>query len=673
MKLQLKVPLLVLLTAFVIGTISGGIMVYSQRQANVRQFEQMAMALARAVQGSLEQGMMLGEARHVQEAVVRVGEEEMVNRVVIYAPDGKIAASSDLSAVGGAAEIDGIYTALQSGEASTSMRRRDGVGELLIVTPILNRPECAGCHGSAASVLGAVQVGLDTTALDTETTRQTIFVAVVGGLAFVIIGGSLALAMRRMVLNPLSDLARSAQTLAVGDYTARAVEGSNNEIGLVAGAFNDMAASIEQRTRDLEASQQELAQWNEDLEDRVQQRTRELSTLNAIITVINESLNLDRILNDTLGRILALMEMRAGMVHLYDEEADRLVLVAHQGLAPEYVERVARIRPGEGAIGQVARFGKPIVTDDGDGGETDGMSNHTGRFGKSIALPVQSKDTVLGTLSLARQSSEGFEPETVRLLLAIGEAMGIAVQNSRAAQGLEDASAIRKQLLEKLISAQEEERRRIARELHDDASQSLVALALNLDEIAVALPPEHGDIGQKLELLKQQAVETLGGIRNLALELRPSALDDLGLTMAIDWYAKDYLGKHGLEVGIEVNGNEVKLPSHTETMLFRIIQEALTNIVKHAGATRVTVQLEFAEETVVVQVADNGTGFDVESVLGGKGMRRNLGIHGMTERATLLGGSFSVQSHRGEGTWLRVEVPLEEDKSYHEQGTGAAG
>ena len=153
---------------------------------------------------------------------------------------------------------------------------------------------------------------------------------------------------------------------------------------------------------------------------------------------------------------------------------------------------------------------------------------------------------------------------------------------------------------------------------------------------------------------------------SLALELRPSALDDLGLSMAIDWYVKDYLAKRGLDVKIEAIGPETKLPSYTETMLFRIIQEALTNIVKHAEASQVRVQLEFSDSTAIVQVEDNGKGFDVEAALSREGMRHNLGIHGMAERATLLGGTFTIRSQPGQGTHLRVEVPLTEGNIYHE-------
>lgn len=659
MKLQIKVPLLVIVILIVIGVISGGMMLYFQRRASVAQFEQTATALARAVQGSLEQGMMLGERRHIQEAVVRIGEEEMVNEVVIFSPDGAIAASSEISRIGKTTDRDEIRRALQSGEASAWTNQQKGRGELLIITPILNKPECQSCHSSETRVLGAIKVGLDATLLDNQTRQQTMFFGILGALTLLIIGGGLALALKRTVLNPLSSLTESAQRLSKGDYTARARSSNNDEIGMLAQTFNEMAENVEQRSRELEASRQELARWNIDLENKIQQRTKELSALNAVVTTISQSLNLDKILSDALSKILTVMEMEAGVGHLLDEKADQLIIMVHRGLSPEYVQKIGKLKPGENIAGRVVQSGEPIVVNDTmDNPETATMVGERGEFQAYISVPVKSKDKVIGALSLASYFPNKFEPETVHLLLAMGDAIGIAVENARAAKKLEEANKVREQLLEKLISAQEEERRRIARQLHDEASQSLAALAINLEGVADTLPPTYRDTRQKLDILKEQAIQTLGGIRNLALELRPSALDDLGLSVAIDWYAKDYLAKRGLDVKIEVIGPKTKLPSYTETMLFRIIQEALTNVVKHAEASQVRVQLQLSDSVAIVEVEDNGKGFDVEAALNREGVRRSLGIHGMVERATLLGGTFTIRSQPGEGTCLRVEVPL---------------
>jgi len=661
-KLQIKVPLLVIVILLVIGIISGGMMLYSQRRASVSQFEHMALALAGAVQGSLEHSMLTGELGPTQEAMVRIREEEMVSEVVLISPNSVIAASSEVSEIGEITDANEIRRVLQSGEASMRTERQNGRSELWVITPVLNKPECQGCHSPETSVLGAVQVSLDTTLLDNQMRQQTIVFSALGGLTLLIIGGGLAFALKRTVLNPLSRLAESAQRLSQGDYAARAISDRNDETGMLARTFNEMAESVEQRSRELEASHQELARWNVALEDKIQRRTKELSALNAIVTTISQSLNLDRILNDALNKTLAVMDIEAGVVHLLDEKTDRLIIMAHQGLSPEYVQEILKLKPGEDIARQVVQSGELIVVNDAiDNLKTTTMVGERGEFRAYICLPVESKNKVLGTLSLASYTPNKFDLETVHLLSAMGEAIGIGVENARATKSLEEMNRIREQLLGKLISAQEEERRRIARELHDEASQSLAALALNLEAVADTLPVRYHDAKQKLDILKEQAIQTLGDIRNLALELRPSALDDLGLSMAIDWYVKDYLVKRGLDVKIEVIGAKTKLPSYTETMLFRITQEALTNIVKHAEATQVRVQLQLSDSMAIVQVEDNGKGFDVEAALSEEGVRRNLGLHGMAERATLLGGTFTIRSQPGQGTCVHVEVPLAEE------------
>ncbi len=156
MKLQIKVPLLVMVILLVIGIISGGMMLYFQRKASVNQFEHMAMALAGAVQGSLEQGMLTGERRHTQEAMVRITEEEIVNEVVLFSPDGAIAASSEVSDIGKITDNDEILRALHSGEASVRTEKQNGRSELWVITPVFNKLECQTCHSPETKVLGAI-------------------------------------------------------------------------------------------------------------------------------------------------------------------------------------------------------------------------------------------------------------------------------------------------------------------------------------------------------------------------------------------------------------------------------------------------------------------------------------------------------------------------------------
>lgn len=664
MKLQIKVTFLIITILIVMGIMSGGTMLYFQRENSVQQFEHVAAALAGAVQGSLEQGMLTGERKPIQEAIVRIGEEEMVSGVILLSTDGKITASNNVSEIGEVSDREEVHRTLRSGEVSVWTRRQNGNGELNVISPIFNKPECQSCHSPGTSVLGAIQVSLDTASLDNHIKQQTVFFGVFGGLALFIIGIGLTFTLRRIVLKPLSGLAESAQRLSQGDYATRTRSDTNDEIGILARSFNEMAESVEQHGRELEASHQELARWNIDLEQKVEQRTNQLSALNAIITTVSQSLDLGWILDATLTKILSLMAVDAGAIHLLDRKSDRLDIVVHRGLSPECFQKISRLDLQEGIWGQIVQSGQPVVVSDkADVFKATCIAGEKGEFHAGVILPVKSENKVQGTLVLASYLPGKFQPELVRLLQSMSDAIGIGVTNAIAAQNLREVNRLREQLLEKLISAQEEERRRIARELHDEAGQSLAALVLQLEDITDSLPARYHATRQRLDALKEQAVQTVSGIRNLALELRPSILDHLGLPKAIEWYVKDYLGKRGLDAKIDVTVPKIKLPPYTETMLFRIVQEALTNVVKHAQASQVTVRLQLSDSKVSVWIEDNGKGFDVDAALSGVTGQKNLGLHGMIERAVLLGGTLNIRSEPGRGTRLTIEVPLTEGAS----------
>jgi signal transduction histidine kinase len=212
---------------------------------------------------------------------------------------------------------------------------------------------------------------------------------------------------------------------------------------------------------------------------------------------------------------------------------------------------------------------------------------------------------------------------------------------------------LRSQLLEKVIAAQEEERKRIARELHDETGQALTSLMVRLKRMnegctVPALQPQ-------MEELRQLMASTLDGVHTMSLELRPKALDDLGLDAALQRYAQDWQTHHGIDVDLLVLGLEAgRLPPAVETALYRIIQEGLTNVARHAQARTVSVVLERRDNQVRVIVEDDGIGFDP----GQPAARERLGLYGMQERAELLGGHLIVESAPGQGTSVFVEVPV---------------
>jgi signal transduction histidine kinase len=213
---------------------------------------------------------------------------------------------------------------------------------------------------------------------------------------------------------------------------------------------------------------------------------------------------------------------------------------------------------------------------------------------------------------------------------------------------------VREELLRQVVTAQEEERRRISRELHDQVGQLLTALMLGLKSIQ----PGDAHMAETLKQL-QGVTETVGReVHDMALRLRPTALDDLGLLRTLSNYIDEWSQRARIEVDFHSSGwDGHRLPPHIETTIYRIVQEALTNVVKHANATRVSLILDRRADQAVVIIEDNGTGFD-SSGANKPGASKRLGLIGMKERAALVAGELSIESTPEGGTTLFVRIPL---------------
>ena len=222
---------------------------------------------------------------------------------------------------------------------------------------------------------------------------------------------------------------------------------------------------------------------------------------------------------------------------------------------------------------------------------------------------------------------------------------------SRAAVAADQARRVQRDSLRRVVQAQEEERRRLARELHDETGQALASILLGLKTLEEA--GDMAELRDRVAALRSRVVETLQDVRRLAVELRPAALDDFGLEPALERLATGFAEKTGLKVELESRLHDDRLPSEVETVLYRIVQEALTNIVKHANAGHVSIVVTQRPDSVGAIVEDDGQGFDPEG-----GADGGIGLIGMRERVALLDGTMVLDSAEGKGTTLAVEVPL---------------
>lgn len=457
----------------------------------------------------------------------------------------------------------------------------------------------------------------------------------------------------RDTIQPMQILTKACQQIAAGDLSHPVPA-----VGL--GEAATLAHSFEQMRRDLAHYQERTQTWQRDLEHRVEERTaelvryrdyllrsnRNLTALNSVAAVLVHSLDRAETLNVALDRVLETMSGDAAGIFLLDDQETTLDLVASRGLpdaASSQINRVTRVDLNWHAACIQA------------------LDRHLASS-SMLCVPLEEKAKYRGTLFVSSNRQGHFNAEDETLLVSIGWQISMGVRNARLYSALRQEERARAQLLHQVISAQEDERIRIARELHDDTGQSLSALILGLDVGRMVLTEDVQKADAHLQDLQTIAEGILRNTRRIIADLRPSLLDDLGLGAAIAWYGEQRLNPLGITLHLNEDSQLDRLPRPMETALFRIVQEGMTNVVRHAHASTVTVNLVRQDGRLVLEIVDDGCGFDPQLLssndLDGKG----LGLRGMQERASILGGDFYLDTAPGGGTTIKLSVPLPESE-----------
>ncbi len=397
------------------------------------------------------------------------------------------------------------------------------------------------------------------------------------------------------------------------------------------------------------------------LEAEMLTRHHQLVALSRISSAVSGLSRLDDILNVALDTVLEIVRGTIGGILLVDERTQELHYQVQRGFSAKYAEQM-RLRIGEGITGSVAETGKPILlTDISTDPRTERLDLVSAEGLRGfVSVPLSAKNQVLGVMNVASHLPGQFAQEDMYLLESIGHQVGVAVAQARLYEKLRNTTERYQSLLQHSLTAQEEERKRIARELHDGTSQMLTGLALNLQaarDIAEMNGIKDAMMEQRLEKAHSLAVQTSMEVTKLINDLRPTLLDSLGLAPAIQRYVETWLKPEGIQATLETKGHE-RLPSEVEVALFRITQEAINNIMKHAKAKNVAIDLECDGEKCVLRIEDDGQGFDVEEITKVEKTGRGVGLFGMKERVSLVGGRCAIESRRGQGTTIVSEVPL---------------
>jgi PAS domain S-box-containing protein len=389
-------------------------------------------------------------------------------------------------------------------------------------------------------------------------------------------------------------------------------------------------------------------------------RKQEEDVIRALIRLsekLNSTFDLEKLMDELVTEATQLVYAHSGLVGLTFGET----LVCRKYLRDQVLHPFHRTwHPGQGLPGWLLLHKTAYSTNNAGADrqiEEDFRQNFS--ITSALSIPIlDAKETLLGCIEVHnKRDAGGFTLFDQNTLIGVSQVASIAIQNALAYQKLQEAEILHSHLLDKIMTAQEEERRRISRELHDEIGQSLTSLLVGLraaeDEMG------QGGISGRVSDLRKITGNTLQEVQRLARGLRPSVLDDFGLEEAVARYAADFTSTYGIQVDVAQDGGiRDRLPPAVETALYRIVQEALTNVGKYANAATVSILLQRNPDQVQLIVEDDGQGFDTQVILQRPVAGAHLGLHGMRERAALLNGSISIESSPGTGTTIYVNIPL---------------
>ena len=389
-------------------------------------------------------------------------------------------------------------------------------------------------------------------------------------------------------------------------------------------------------------------------EEKIRQRNEELTAINAIAAAVSQSLDLQAVLKAALQETLLALNTEGGIVYLFDKDSQSFTPAVHHGLSPQVLQEIGEFKLGEGPSGRAVQSGQPLFVPDIAQDSRNAIPTAIQESWRSlVSVPLESAGKPVGMMTVLSRDKGRFSPERLSMLSAIGNQIGAAIENAQLFEAVHLGRERLQILSQRLVEVQENERRYIARELHDEIGQYLTGLKLVLD-MATRSPGGDGDdnLNEALAL----ADELMAQVRNLSLDLRPTMLDDLGLVPALLWHCGRYTDQTGVHVDFRHTHLEGRrFRSEVETAAYRIAQEALTNVARHAAVDNVTVRLWVEQDALSVQVIDQGAGFDPDDPLISD---TSSGLVGMRERAVLLGGELTIESAPGAGTCLSAKLPL---------------
>jgi PAS domain S-box-containing protein len=398
-------------------------------------------------------------------------------------------------------------------------------------------------------------------------------------------------------------------------------------------------------------------------EEALKQRNRELSILNSIAVALNHNMALNLILRETLRNVLKVLELDRGAIFLIDHRLANAEVIAKFGFQNENAEDTHQV------FFKDPLLSKALLEDEMVLRPEPIFPTFKVRFESKAqkfspwltCFLITFKGKGVGFWGLDIPSSRKLNQYEFHLMGSLGNFLGGAIVNAQMRETIRRHRQELRQLTEKLFQSQEEERRRIARELHDESGQSLTAVKLALERIEQNISSKETGLRKEIGEIIMMVRRTSSEIRRLSYHLHPTLLIDLGLEPALDLYFKEIKNHTGHNIEFNMVGFDHRLDVDMETVFYRFSQEALTNTLKHSGADNFRLSIIKSYPKIIFLAEDDGIGFDTQII--GKD-QRSLGLLGMRERTSLLGGTFNLRSQPGEGTRIRIEIPFDESLSH---------
>jgi signal transduction histidine kinase len=534
-------------------------------------------------------------------------------------------ASASDSAV---AEILGTMQAAKPGDGAASDSRvltLEGRQYLLAYVAV------SGFGGSVAAVapIDEVTAGASpiTSGIDEDANRTLwIMLAAIGALFVAGLAGATYL-NRKAIIGPIAALAGATGRVSAGDLSVSVPVDRGDELGELAADFNVMVEKLRESERVLE--------------QRVEDRTRELDALLRADAELFRSLDLDTVLAALVDVAIDVIGADKCLVTLWDRDRNAVTVRAARSFSARGLDLFTELLPAPG-LGSLRDDVEPTVHKQlGDPSMPPAVRAIMELEGVAAAMdvPIRSvSGVVLGGYGVAYTTSHHFDSDEKRLLLALAERAAVAIQNADLFARAQQAASL-------------EERQRLARELHDSVSQALYGIALGTRTARLRLGDDPHNAAEPIDYVASLAQAGLAEMRALIFELRPESLEQEGLIAAIEKQAASIAARYKLDVHLDL-GEEPDCPLDLKEALYRIAQESLHNVVKHAHAQRVDVRLQRSDGAISLIVKDDGRGFDPSQPFPG-----HVGLRSMPERAERLGGTVTIDSAPGSGTIVTASLP----------------